>query len=325
MLDSEIEAEVNRLPVSVVMPIRDGAATALLALNDLLAGMGPDDELLAIDDGSRDSTPAVLADCSSRDSRLRVVSTPGLGLVKALNLGIREATHAWVARADADDRYPTSRLTLQRDAVDRDVVLVTGDYRAMSRQGPPTYIPCALGHPFVALSLINPQRIPHPGVLLRRSAILAAGGYQDADFPAEDLGLWLRLSEHGVFVGVPGVVVDWTMATGSVSHTRQIEQRSRTKKLLDSWRPTLLDLVDEESVSRELASYESTAYARERALLLLRDTRAWHRSGKQVPGQAQILKSSARHPVSSLKAGWRLAREARQRRRARREVVASLE
>jgi len=309
--------------ISVLMPVRNGASGVVNTLADLVAGMGPDDELLAVDDGSTDATPQILAEWSTRDPRIRVVPTAGIGLVDALNLGTREATHGWIARADADDRYPRNRLALQRDALGPHVALVTGDYRLTPSIGGSTYLPCALGHPFVALSLINPQRIPHPGVVFQRDAVIAVGGYRKEDFPAEDLGLWLRLAAEGDFVGVPGVVVDWIMAPGSVSHSRQAEQRSATQRVLAGWRPALLDQVDDAAVSRELARYAPSSHARERALLLLRDLRSWHQRGERLPGEAQILKSSARHPVSTLRAGWCLAREARQRRQARSKIVAS--
>lgn len=312
-------------PVSVVMPVRDAASHVARALADLLPGMGPDDELLTVDDGSTDSTPQVLNEWAGRDPRIKVVPTAGIGLVNALNLGIRETSRDWIARADADDRYPRNRLALQRDALDEHVALVTGDYRLLPSPGGSTLLPCALGHPFVALSLINPQRIPHPGVVFNRHAVISAGGYRKEDFPAEDLGLWLRLSAEGDFVGVPGVVVDWTMASGSVSHSRQAEQRSATQKLLAAWRPSLLDQVDDEAVRQELARYESSPLARERSLLLLRDLRSWRQRGERLPGEGQILRSSARHPVSTLRAGWRLSREARQRRHARSEIVTSLD
>lgn len=312
-------------PVSVLMPVRDGASHVESTLSELVAGLGPDDEVLAVDDGSTDTTPQILTAWASRDARVRVITTAGIGLVDALNLGMRESTHGWIARADADDRYPSNRLALQIDALGPGVALVTGDYRLIPAQGASTFLPCALDHPFVALSLINPQRIPHPGVMLNRDAVIAAGGYRKEDFPAEDLGLWLRLSSEGDFVGVPGVVVDWAMAPGSVSHSRQAEQRSTNQRLLAAWRPALLDEVDDAAVSRELARYETSSHARERALLLLRDLRAWHQRGERLPGEAQIFRSSARRPLSTLRAGWRLAREARQRRQARSEIVASLQ
>lgn len=314
---------MNPPPLSVVLPVRNGASTLGNALGDLLAALDDLDEVVVIDDGSDDHSAALARRWSERDDRLRLVETPSNGLVSALNLGISEASHDWIARADADDRYPRNRLTLQREAFGPGVALVTGDYRLIPSRGAPTFLPCALGHPFVAVSLINPQRIPHPGVVFRRDAVTAVGGYRKEDFPAEDLGLWLRLSTEGDFVGVPGVVVDWTMAPSSVSHSRQAEQRSATEKLLAAWRPALLDQVDDAAVSRELVRYQASSHARERALLLLRDLRAWHQHGERLPGEQQILRSSVRHPVSTFRAGWRLAREARQRRHARSEIVNS--
>lgn len=302
------------------MPIRNGASSLALAMADLRAAMGPDDELLAVDDGSTDGTPHLLAEWSGRDPRIRVITTAGLGLVAALNLGVAEASNEWLARADADDRYPQDRLNLQRSALADNVALVTGDYLLSSPRGPSTYLPCALGHPFVALSLINPQRIPHPGVLICRGAVVAAGGYRDEDFPAEDVGLWIRVASQGRFVGVLGCVVDWSMNPGSITHSRQIEQRRRTTELLSKWQPDFLDLVDEAAVQQELSRYASVSYGAERTLLLLRDLRSWRRREAKVGGQSRVVKELMRHPATALAAGWRLSREAHIRRRERAAV-----
>lgn len=304
-------------PVSVLTPVRNGEVTIGQAIYDLVAGLGEYDDLLIVDDGSEDSTPSLIAEWVRRDSRIRVLNTAGVGLVEALNLGIREATHEWIARADADDRYPTSRLKFQKAAVSPDVALVAGDYRLCPQDAASTYLPCALGHPFVALSLINPQRIPHPGVMFRREAVLDAGGYQAEDFPAEDLGLWMRLSEVGRFVGVPHVVVDWSLNPVSVSHSRQTEQRRRTAEMLATFRPDWLDEVDEAAIDRELARYAAASHGSERALLLLRDLRAWQAKGVKIPGHAAVLRNLMGHPLSSVTSGLRLRRDARSRNRWR--------
>ena len=303
--------------VSVLMPVRNGQWSLGKAISDLTTGLAEHDEVLIIDDGSQDATPSLLAEWEREDPRLRVLRTPGLGLVEALNLGLREAAYEWIARADADDRYPADRLILQRAAIASDVALVTGDYRLCPSDGEDTYLPCALGHPFVALSLINPQRVPHPGVLYRRDAVLEAGGYQAKDFPAEDLGLWIRLSQAGTFVGVPGCVVDWSLTPGSITHTRQAEQRHRTAELLKVFQPSVLAEVNEDLVHEELARYASSAYGVERSLLLLRDLRNWAARGVKLPGQGAVLRELLQHPLASLGAGRRLAQEAKSRRRWR--------
>jgi len=147
---------VSTEPVSVLMPVRNGESTLRVALADITLGLGERDELLVVDDGSQDQTPLLLAELGRAEPRLRVIRTPGVGLVGALNLGLREATNRLIARADADDRYPVERLDQQRTAAGTGVVLVTGDYRILADQRYLGDLPCALTSPFVAASLINP-------------------------------------------------------------------------------------------------------------------------------------------------------------------------
>jgi len=304
-------------PISVLMPVRNGALTVGQALSDIAVGLDPGDEILVVNDGSEDDTQKVLANYAAQDSRLRVIETAGVGLVGALNLGLQETTNPWIARADADDRYPADRFVHQRRAINRDVALVTGDYALTLPSGGTTLLPCALGSPFVALSLINPQRLPHPGVLLRREAVLTAGGYRVEEFPTEDVGLWIRLAAVGDFVGVPACVLNWTMSPGSVSHSHQEVQRMSTRRLLGSWRPNLLDQVDGDAIRIELARYNMSTFSRRRSLLLLRDLHSWRRKGVRIAGYRELVNDTLRHFGPSLSAGWGLRRDARARSRGR--------
>ena len=305
-------------PLSVVLPVRDGALTVGRALEDLLAGMSSDDELLAIDDGSQDTTSALLEAVAGREARVRVLTTPSIGLVAALNLGLREASHRWVARADADDRYPHDRLRTQRAAITDGTVLVSADYRVVSGRRRLGELPCALTHPFVVASLIHPVRIPHPGVLYDKEAVLAAGGYRQDDFPAEDFGLWLRLARHGAFIGVPAVSVDWTMARTSVTHSNQDKQRLKTTGLLKSSLPLdLLAGLTSGDVELELAAYEGTRLEGQRRILLARDLRALASLGVAKSAYGAALRGLARSPVRTLSAATSLARAKRRRDQAR--------
>lgn len=304
--------------LTVLLAVRDGAQTVSRPIKDLLAGMDEGDELLAIDDGSTDGTDVVLRSHAVGDARVRVITTPGLGLVGALNLGLREATHRWIARADADDRYPPDRLPMQRAVIADGIVLVTADYRVMSGDQPLGAIPCALTHPFVVASLIHPQRIPHPGVLYDKEAVVASGGYRQEDFPAEDLALWLRLVHQGSFLGVPAVSVDWTMAHGSITHSNQGSQRSKTEAMLHSNLPlALLEGVTPADVARELSAYEGTHLEQQRRVLLARDLHSLARLGVVDSAFRESLRALARHPIGTVSATMEIARGKRRRDRAR--------
>ena len=309
---------VTSTPVTVLMPVRNGASTVLLALQDLLAGMADGDEMLIVDDGSEDATARVLNTAAETDSRIRVVTTPGLGLVEALNLGLQEATHKWIARADCDDRYPHDRLVHQRAACRAGVTLVTGDYQLVAGGRVTGRIPCAIKDPFVLASLLHPQRVPHPGVMFDRDAVLSVGAYQREDFPAEDLALWLRLAGTGRFVGVPRICVSWTMATGSVTHGNQQAQRAITAHLLSKRFPVDLCLgISADDVTSELDSYRGSEFESMRRVLLARDLRALTGRGLAPAAYKACRTRIALNPVGSLAASWQLARGKRQRDRYR--------
>lgn len=304
--------------LSILLPVRNAQRTVGAALQDMLACIDVGDEILVVDDGSSDDTPRILAQLHKAHPTIRVLTTSGLGLVGALNLGLLESSHRWVARADADDRYPIGRLRRQRAAITSQVVLVTGDYCVRSGARLLGNIPCAITPPFVVASLIHPHRVPHPGVLLDREAALSVGGYQDEDFPAEDLGLWLRLAHAGNFVGVPTRVVDWTMAASSITHTRQATQRRKTAELLQSRFPIEVVLpITAHDVQRELAAFVGTPLESMRRLLLARDLHALELKGVDSKATKVARTSLLRTPWRSASAARQLYLDKRQRDRVR--------
>jgi glycosyltransferase involved in cell wall biosynthesis len=62
--------------VSVVLPVRNGAATLGRALDSLSAQTCREFEIVAVDDGSTDGTADILAAHARRDPRLAVVRPP---------------------------------------------------------------------------------------------------------------------------------------------------------------------------------------------------------------------------------------------------------
>lgn len=95
-------ASREHLPtVSVIVPVRNGGATLLPCLQSLLGLRYPAErlELIVVDNGSTDDTPAILA--GFRD-RLRVLDEPKRGAAAARNTGIRAARGDCIALTDAD-------------------------------------------------------------------------------------------------------------------------------------------------------------------------------------------------------------------------------
>src|SRR5262245_45436329 len=77
--------------VSIVLPVRDGARYLAQAIESVRAQSLCDWELVAVDDGSTDETPAILARFAAEDPRIRVVrNAPARRLPGALNRGFEE-------------------------------------------------------------------------------------------------------------------------------------------------------------------------------------------------------------------------------------------
>ena len=87
--------------VSVVITTRNRAELLKRAIDSVLSQQGVDLELVVVDDGSEDDTPAVLA--AIRDERLRAIRRTNGGLSAARNTGIAAVSGDWVAFLDDDD------------------------------------------------------------------------------------------------------------------------------------------------------------------------------------------------------------------------------
>jgi glycosyltransferase involved in cell wall biosynthesis len=96
--------------VSGVIPVRDRAGLVARAIDSALAQSGPAFELIVVDDGSSDATPAVLA---GYGERIVAVRQPPSGRSVARNAGIARARGAWIAFLDSDDAWLPGKLAQQ--------------------------------------------------------------------------------------------------------------------------------------------------------------------------------------------------------------------
>ena len=97
--------------VSVVIPLFNSAGTLRRAVVSVLSQTLADIEVLIVDDGSRDASPALARRLAADDPRIRVISLPhNRGKSHAMNLAITGACGRWIAVLDADDWYSPDRL-----------------------------------------------------------------------------------------------------------------------------------------------------------------------------------------------------------------------
>lgn len=115
-----------RVPVvSVCMATYDGEAYVAEQLASILDQLGPDDEVVVVDDGSRDRTPAVVR--AVDDPRVRLVERrENRGYVATFEEALSLARGEHVFLADQDDVWPPGRMAVLRAAL-HDAQVVFGN------------------------------------------------------------------------------------------------------------------------------------------------------------------------------------------------------
>ncbi|MGE5093035.1 MAG: glycosyltransferase family 2 protein [Bacillota bacterium] len=118
--------------VSVIIPCFNHGRFLRHAAESVLAQTLADLELIIVDDGSTDDTPAVLAGLDDR--RVRTCRTSNRGVSAARNAGLDMVRGEFVAFLDADDLWEPDKLARQVAIMDSepDVTLVFTDLRRFS-------------------------------------------------------------------------------------------------------------------------------------------------------------------------------------------------
>ncbi|QWV94249.1 glycosyltransferase [Geomonas oryzisoli] len=204
--------------LSILMPVRNEEKHLPAALASLSAQSFRDWELVAVDDGSTDRTPAILARTAAADARVRVLATGGQGLVPALNLGLAQCRSELVARMDGDDVAHPGRLEAQiaHLATHPEVGLVATCFQHFPRRrigsgmiGYQQWQNSLLSHDAILADIFVESPFVHPSVMFRKELVQQVGGYRDMGW-AEDYDLWLRLAAAGTrFARLPETLFFW--------------------------------------------------------------------------------------------------------------------
>jgi GT2 family glycosyltransferase len=116
--------------VSVIIPTFNRARLVALTIDSVLAQTFRDVEVIVIDDGSTDDTPAVLA---GYGDRIRSVRQPNRGMNPSRNTGIELARGKYLALLDSDDLWEPWKLELDLSLLGRfpDAAFVFSDFAIM--------------------------------------------------------------------------------------------------------------------------------------------------------------------------------------------------
>lgn len=200
----------SRPRVTLLLPVRNGLPWLGAALASIFGQTFRNFELILLEDGSTDGTPELLK--VLHDPRLRIIETGGVGIARALNIGLEAARGVYIARHDADDESLPTRLARQVAALesrpDIDVVATVAEYidasgrvvdnawvQTVRRQHDAALTPEAIAELMPLTCCIT-----HGSILARTEVLRSVGGYRPEMVPAEDYDLWLRLLPRHRFI-----------------------------------------------------------------------------------------------------------------------------
>jgi glycosyltransferase involved in cell wall biosynthesis len=261
------------LSVSVVIPTYNSASFLGEALESVARQTRQPAEVIVVDDCSSDGSAEL-----ARQAGARCLTTPrNAGPSAARNIGIRAAAGDLVAFLDADDIWEPNHLATLVPLLERhpEAALAYSRVRRFGVQTGDSPLSLAEGAPAnVFWTLLRVNVVPQMAAVVRREALLGAGGYDESMRHSEDYDLWLRIAWRHPFVCSQAITGRYR------THDGQATAGAATRMVRGWWttRSHALELVrregtpeDAERISRELrdAWEEDLRWAwwqRERAL-----------------------------------------------------------
>ena len=213
----------NNLLVSIIMPAFNAAETVKQAIDSVVAQTYPNWELVVVDDGSTDSTADVVYECTTHDSRIRLITlaintgTPG----RAKNAALPHIRGDLVAFLDSDDLWLPRKLEIQvKRMASREFALCYsgGQYVDTALALLSDFVP-RYGQGWMFDRLLAQYEINNQTVIIQRSALLAL---QEPYFNprlmiGEDCDFFMRIARNNNLLGLPDKLVQYRILENSIS------------------------------------------------------------------------------------------------------------
>lgn len=233
--------------VTVVMPVYNGEQYLRQAIDSMLAQTYTHWELVVVDDGSRDSTAAIVQ--AYQDPRIRYHYQENRGQTAALNKGLTLARGEFVTTLDADDWYPAESLAARVACLQQQPAYAAcyGDGYYCYESGQPflkftAHMPAGQQGDVYDTLVVSPFYGTGATVLIRRQALQEHNIRYDEEIVwCQDWDFYIRLAAVAQFGFTPAITIYYRMHEGGMTMTmpqgRRLESLLRLRqKVLDSAR-----------------------------------------------------------------------------------------
>ena len=223
---------MNKQPlVSIVIPVFNGAAFLLEAMESIQKSTYRNFEVLLIDDGSSDMSKEVCRLLAEKYKNVRFFDfTKNKGLGRVLNFALKHANGKYICRLNQDDNMLPHRLATQVAFLRKNetVVAVGSSIRLFDEHGNKQIVRFLPTDEQIKQVWYIVSPFADPSVMYRKDVALKAGGYDQDYWPADDTHLWYRMGMKGKLANIqkPVVNVRWHDKAASVFFFRKLALRT---------------------------------------------------------------------------------------------------
>lgn len=222
--------------VSVVIPVYNANGFLSDAIESIQNQTYKNLEIIIVDDGSTDETPKILRSFAKKDKRIKILTNrKNLNIATSLNKGIKIAKGKYIARMDADDISPPSRIEKQMRYLlaHPNIVILGGQCKTIDIKNK------IIGHKLFpvtdknirdALYYENP--IQHPTVIFNTNLIPKNFAWYNTNLPpAEDYDLFFRLAKFGKLHNLNSFIFKYRQYIGSSTFKNPLNTFNVTLKV----------------------------------------------------------------------------------------------
>lgn len=228
--------------ISVILPVFNASKYIEDAVNSVLQQSYESFELIIINDGSTDNSSKILNDLVGKDSRIKLYERENKGLVYTLNEALSYCRGEFIARMDADDICTPCRLMkqLQYFESNPDVDILGSWVNVFGANS--TVYKYFENDKVIKESLVRGigSGFAHPTVMFKRKVIEQLGFnlYDEKYKHAEDIALWMKLSETFVFSNVQEALLMYRIHNENVSVLHQKQQKESKQAAIEDFKLT---------------------------------------------------------------------------------------
>ncbi|MHB9035610.1 MAG: glycosyltransferase family 2 protein [Armatimonadota bacterium] len=196
--------------VSVVMPVYNTAKYLEEAIDSILAGSLDEFELIAVNDGSTDSSADILERYGRMDSRVHVLYQDNRGISASRNRGMECACGKYIAVMDSDDVSLPDRLAKQVALMERypEIGLCGSRCSFFTGEGESVGALPSIDPDVIKSQLLFTPTLSNTSLMMRRDLVVREKLHYDESLAAaEDYDLSSRFSHHSRITNLPDVLM----------------------------------------------------------------------------------------------------------------------